>query len=139
MGEGSFSYPALMRWLQITLPLTLLTLVCAGIWFKRRDKQKKEDAELPLYVVEKNLAADEANAVVAAAAQSGHRLSHNASKALHTVSERFGRVRSALEVAFHSRQRNAAPSYQRTQSTSAVPLAPYLPRNSNAAVSNNVP
>jgi hypothetical protein len=57
-GQGnsaSFSLLALERWLEVTLPLTLITLVLAYYFFKRSVKEVRDMAEvaetLPLYVV----------------------------------------------------------------------------------------
>ena len=43
-----------MRWLEVTLPLTAVTLVLAYIWFKTRDR-RKELHELQDVVMEKVL------------------------------------------------------------------------------------
>jgi hypothetical protein len=51
----SFSLIALERWLEVTLPLTLITLVLAYYFFKRSVKKVRDMAEiaetLPLYVI----------------------------------------------------------------------------------------
>jgi hypothetical protein len=49
---GSFSEVALYRWLQVTLPLTMLTLLVGYFAYKRYGKQADrefESAQLPLY------------------------------------------------------------------------------------------
>ena len=52
---ASFSLLALERWLEVTLPLTLITLVLAYYFFKRSVKKVKDMAEiaetLPLYMI----------------------------------------------------------------------------------------
>jgi hypothetical protein len=51
----SFSLVALERWLEVTLPLTLITVVLAYYFFKRSIKKVRNMAKiaetLPLYVV----------------------------------------------------------------------------------------
>jgi hypothetical protein len=53
--SSSFSLLALERWLEVTLPLTLITLVLAYYFFKRSVKKVKDMAEiaetLPLYMI----------------------------------------------------------------------------------------
>jgi hypothetical protein len=49
---GSFSLVALERWLQVTIPLTVLTLVIGWAAFVRSGKKADEEfetAQLPLY------------------------------------------------------------------------------------------
>jgi hypothetical protein len=49
---GSYSEVAMVRWLQVTLPLTFLTLVIGWIAFKRSGKsadKEFESAQLPTY------------------------------------------------------------------------------------------
>jgi hypothetical protein len=53
--SSSFSLLALERWLEVTLPLTLITLVLAYYFFKRSVKKVRDIAEiaetLPLYMI----------------------------------------------------------------------------------------
>jgi len=46
--NGSFSELALLRWLEVTLPLTLLTLGIGWVFFKLADKKRKEAGQLPV-------------------------------------------------------------------------------------------
>ena len=49
---GSYSRLALDRWLEVTLPLTLLTFLGAGLWFWAVDRRNKRHITLP-YTEEK--------------------------------------------------------------------------------------
>ena len=51
LDHGSLSYPALTRWLQISVPLTCLTLGVAFIFFKMR-VEKENESEFPAYSIE---------------------------------------------------------------------------------------
>jgi hypothetical protein len=48
---GSFSKIALFRWLQVTLPLSILTLGIGYLFFKIADRKRKREA-LPFYLPE---------------------------------------------------------------------------------------
>lgn len=50
--SGSYSRLALDRWLEVTLPLTLLTFIGAGLWFWVVDRRNKRQTTLP-YTEEK--------------------------------------------------------------------------------------
>ena len=52
--SGNFSFLALMRWLEVTVPLTFVTLVLAGLWFLIRKGPKKEECILPRWNIEKS-------------------------------------------------------------------------------------
>jgi len=44
---GSFSQIALIRWIEVTVPLTVLTLVIGWFFFKLSDKKRKRAGYLP--------------------------------------------------------------------------------------------
>jgi hypothetical protein len=44
---GSFSQVALLRWIQVTIPLTFITLALALFFFKRSDKERKKAEWVP--------------------------------------------------------------------------------------------
>ena len=51
---GAFSNAALIRWMEVTVPLTAITLGFALFWFRRRNKEKKEQSEVALYKLTRN-------------------------------------------------------------------------------------